>query len=131
MSMMNDTAPCMFCGQIRQISAENELTDEQAIEMATMSCDCPEAIAYQKDKKRKEKAMSHISVLFGEEAEARMKIKEDIVEIMMAATEQIYDGDLDSITLSIPGGVKAKIGMNAKGGIKVERTDSAKRELIG
>lgn len=51
------TAKCRFCGQMTQIEADEKLTAAQAEEQATMTCNCTEAVEYQKEKQRKEKAM--------------------------------------------------------------------------
>mgnify|MGYP000753606984 CR=1 FL=1 len=60
------TAQCRFCGQMVQIETDKELTQPQAEEQATMTCNCTEAVEYQKEKQRKEKAMMNVSALFGE-----------------------------------------------------------------
>lgn len=57
------TAKCRFCGQMTQIEADEELTQPQAEEQATMTCNCTEAVEYQKEKQRKEKAMMNVSAL--------------------------------------------------------------------
>lgn len=51
------TAKCRFYGQMTQIEADEKLTAAQAEEQATMTCNCTEAVEYQKEKQRKEKAM--------------------------------------------------------------------------
>lgn len=53
------TAKCRFCGQMTQIEADEELTAAQAEEQATMTCNCTDAVEYQKEKQRKEKAMQN------------------------------------------------------------------------
>lgn len=52
-----ETAKCRFCGQMTQIEADEKLTAAQAEEQATMTCNCTEAVEYQKERQRKEKAM--------------------------------------------------------------------------
>lgn len=59
------TAECRFCGQMIQLEGDCGLTQPQAEEKATMACRCMEAVEYQKEKLRKEKAMKNVSVLFG------------------------------------------------------------------
>ena len=49
------TAKCRFCGQMTQIEADEELTAAQAEEQATMTCNCTDAVEYQKEKQRKRK----------------------------------------------------------------------------
>lgn len=46
------TAKCRFCGQMTQIEADEELTAAQAEEQATMTCNCTDAVEYQKEKQR-------------------------------------------------------------------------------
>ena len=112
-----------------QIEADEKLTQPQAEEKATMSCTCPEAVEYQKEKQRKEKALKNVSVLFGEDAASEKRIGEGIVNILRAAVEEIYSGGLAKVTLNLRGGVKASISQNSKGEINVERTETKKQKL--
>lgn len=57
------TAKCRFCGQMTQIEADEKLTAAQAEEQATMTCNCTEAVEYQKEKQRKEKAIGIVYVV--------------------------------------------------------------------
>lgn len=98
-------------------------------EKATMSCTCPEAVEYQKEKQRKEKAMKNVSVLFGEDAAPEKRAGEGIVNILRAAVEEIYTGGLAKVTLNLRGGVKASISQNSKGEINVERIETKKQKL--
>ena len=75
------TAQCRFCGQMVQIETDKELTQPQAEEQATMTCNCTEAVEYQKEKQRKEKAMMNVSALFGENAAPDKRCGEGIVNI--------------------------------------------------
>lgn len=113
------TAQCRFCGQMVQIETDKELTQPQAEEQATMTCNCTEAVEYQKEKQRKEKAMMNVSALFGENAAPDKRCGEGIVNILKAAVEEIYTGGLAKVTLNLRGGVKASISQNAKGEINV------------
>ena len=123
------TAACRFCGQMIQLDGDCELTQPQAEEKATMTCQCPEAVEYQKEKQRKEKALKNVSVLFGEDAAPEKRISEGIVNILRAAVEEIYSGGLAKVTLNLRGGVKASISQNSKGEINVERTETKKQKL--
>ena len=93
------------------------------------TCQCPEAVEYQKEKQRKEKALKNVSVLFGEDAAPEKRIGEGIVSILRAAVEEIYSGGLAKVTLNLRGGVKASISQNSKGEINVERTETKKQKL--
>lgn len=72
-----NTAPCRFCGQMVQIDSEEKLTQPQAEEQATMSCTCEQAVEYQKEKQRKEKAMQNVAALFGEAAAPEASISQN------------------------------------------------------
>lgn len=98
------TAQCRFCGQMVQIETDKELTQPQAEEQATMTCNCTEAVEYQKEKQRKEKAMMNVSALFGENATPDKRCGEGIVNILKAAVEEIYTGGLAKVTLNLRGG---------------------------
>lgn len=98
------TAQCRFCGQMVQIETDKELTQPQAEEQATMTCNCTEAVEYQKEKQRKEKAMMNVSALFGENAAPDKRCGEGIVNILKAAVEEIYTGGLAKVTLNLRGG---------------------------
>lgn len=129
MSNIINTAPCRFCGQMVQIETDEKLTKQQAEEEATMLCTCAEALEYQKEKQRKDKALKNVSVLFGEDAAPEKRAGDGIVNILKAAVEEIYTGGLAKVTLNIRGGVKASVSQNSKGEINVERTETKKQKL--
>lgn len=122
-------AACRFCGQMIQLGDDCELTQPQAEEKATMTCTCTEAVDYQKEKQRKEKAMKNVSALFGGDAAPEKRAGEGIVNILKAAVEEIYSGGLAKVTLNLRGGIKASVSQNSKGEINVERTETKKQKL--
>mgnify|MGYP000475510378 CR=1 FL=1 len=128
MSKLN-TGTCRFCGQTIAIETEESLTSPQLAEEATMRCTCEQAVEYQKEKQRKEKALKNVSVLFGQDAAPEKRVGEEIVSILSAAVEEIYTGGLAKVTLNLRGGVKASVSQNAKGEINVERTETKKQKL--
>ena len=128
MSKLN-TGACRFCGQTIAIETEESLTSPQLAEEATMRCTCEQAVEYQKEKQRKEKALKNVSVLFGQDAAPEKRVGEEIVSILSAAVEEIYTGGLAKVTLNLGGGVKASVSQNAKGEINVERTETKKQKL--
>lgn len=123
------TAECRFCGQMIQLDGDCELTQPQAEEKATMTCRCPEAVEYQKEKNRKEKALKNVSTLFGEDATPEKRTSKGITDILRSSVEEIYSGGLAKVTLNLRGGVKASISQNSKGEINVERTETRKQKL--
>ena len=128
MSKLN-TGACRFCGQTIAIETEESLTSPQLAEEATMRCTCEQAVEYQKEKQRKEKALKNVSVLFGQDAAPEKRVGEEIVSILSAAVEEIYTGGPAKATLNLRGGVKASVSQNAKGEINVERTETKKQKL--
>jgi hypothetical protein len=128
MSKLN-TGVCRFCGQTIAIETEESLTSPQLAEEATMRCTCEQAVEYQKEKQRKEKALKNVSVLFGQDAAPEKRVGEEIVSILSAAVEEVYTGGLAKVTLNLRGGVKASVSQNAKGEINVERTETKKQKL--
>lgn len=120
---------CRFCGQQIQLDIEAELTEQQCQEEATMRCQCPDAVEYQKKRNRKEKAMQNVSELFGDGAQPEMQVGESVVNILKAGVEEIYNGGVAKVQLNLRGGVKASISQNSKGEINVERTDTKKQKL--
>lgn len=125
----SNTGACRFCGQTIAIETEESLTSPQLAEEATMRCTCEQAVEYQKEKQRKEKALKNVSVLFGQDAAPEKRVGEEIVSILSAAVEEIYTGGLAKVTLNLRGGVKASVSQNAKGEINVERTETKKQKL--
>lgn len=111
------------------ITTRQDRTPAQAEEQATMTCNCTDAVEYQKEKQRKEKAMQNVATLFGEAATPDKRCGEGIVKILKAAVEEIYTGGLAKVTLNLRGGVKASISQNSKGEINVERTETKKQKL--
>ena len=103
MSKLN-TGTCRFCGQTIAIESEESLTSPQLAEEATMRCTCEQAVEYQKEKQRKEKALKNVSVLFGQDAAPEKRVGEEIVSILSAAVEEIYTGGLAKVTLNLRGG---------------------------
>lgn len=129
MKKIISTAKCRFCGQLVQLDGDCELTEEQAEERAAMLCKCAEAVGYQKIRKRKEKALKNISLLFGEKAAPEKRIDESLISILEKAAEEICSENMEKISLNLWGGVKASVSKTAKGEINVERTETKKRKL--
>ena len=115
------TGTCKYCGQVVQLTRVIE-SDAEAEEEATMKCKCYEAEKYQKEKHRKKKALENVEKLFGSECES-------VQNLLKAAVEIIFNNEMEKITLSLYGGVKATISQNSKGEINVERTVTKKQKL--
>lgn len=125
------TAPCRYCGQIVQFAAEGALTEEMAVEMAALNCDCEDAKAHQILMQQEKKALKNVQALFGEKAGQGNTVGENAIGILNAAVLGACDMELDKLTMNLPGGIKATISRNSEGRIKVERTETKKRQLLG
>ena len=115
------TAPCRYCGQVIQIDEEN-LTEEQAIEAASMRCSCARASYHQRIMRRRETALNNIATLFAREGD-------EIQSILKQAVDNILDESMEKVTLNLKGGIKAVVSQNSKGEINVERTVTSKTKL--
>ena len=115
---------CKFCGQIATIEVPEEWSAEMRDELATELCDCYEATVYQHRKKRKEKAIDALGEQFG--PQSKHPAGERIMQLMKESVDLIVEELLNSVTVDIGCGVKAKLGTTAKGNIKVEKTITEK-----
>lgn len=122
--MVISTAPCKFCGQMVQI--QEALTDEDAVEAATMACECQEAVSYRREKERRERTLQNVRTLFGREEDS-----DGTVRILLAAAGGVLDGEVTKASLTLYDGTRASISLTAQGDINVERTETKKRRLTG
>lgn len=119
------TGGCRFCGQIITVEAPGGWEEEEIDELATECCGCEEAKNYAFKKKRKERALEAISKQFGPYQETGI-IREGTMELLAEIADQVVEDKTQSGTIDIGGGLKAKIGMTAKGAVKVERSKTEK-----
>ena len=102
------TGFCVILFNVKEPEQQEEKPETTQAEVIqnpeTMTCNCTEAVEYQKEKQRKEKAMMNVSALFGENAAPDKRCDEGIVNILKAAVEEIYTGGLAKVTLNLRGG---------------------------
>lgn len=115
---------CKYCGQIAALEIPSDWTEEMCNELATELCECTEAGIYARKKKQKEKASEAIEEQFGDKAEDR--IEEEVIGLLNIIADMVIEDRLNSGTLDIGDGIKAKISLTAKGTVKVERTKTEK-----
>lgn len=70
--------------------------------------------------------MANIQELFGEGQE----VSEEVIAILNAAVLRVCIGEVEKISMNLPGGIKAAISRNSKEEIKVERTETKKRQRL-
>ena len=123
--MRQRTGGCRFCGQIITVEAPGGWEEEEIDELATECCGCEEAKNYAFKKKRKERALEAISKQFGPYKEMGI-VKEETIDLLERIVDQVVEDKIKSGTIDIRDGLKAKIGITAKGAIKVERSKTEK-----
>lgn len=114
---MNKTGACIYCGQIANFNASEDLTIEQENHEATLRCSCEEA-------KRMQQVEASI-------VEAKQDIKElfedyqEIQSLLNGAVELIARRTMEKISIS-KGKLKANITISSKGELKVEKIRTLK-----
>lgn len=115
---------CKFCGQITALEVPSDWTAEMCNELATELCGCLDAEIYTRKKRQKEKAVEAIEEQFGDKAEE--KADEEVIGLLASIAELVIENQLNSGTLDMGNGRKAKIAITTKGLVKVERTMTEK-----
>lgn len=122
------TGYCKFCGQSGIIYAPKTWSQEEVNEAATCRCECDEAKKYAESKERVQKAKNRITELFGSNAER--PIDQDVVTIMLDVVDAIEARHMKGVTIDVGQGVRAKVSKMAKESIKVERTETSKKNNV-
>lgn len=110
---------CRHCGQQRNISPPTP-TQEDADYEAAADCECPGANTERQIRKGQER----VKQLFGEDANKLgfLQVAEsEIIEHLYSTVERVANHQISSVTLNLSSYGKAKISMNTKNKIKVER----------
>lgn len=131
---MEKIAACKFCGQIiADCDVSQAKTEEEALEMGTMQCNCGNAMIYQRKRQQAESAKEEICALFGEDDELHniKKCEPEIIEFLKKSVDLIADGKIYKLSCGISGGGTADIKCDSKGKVTVQRafTIKAKREV--
>lgn len=119
------TGACSFCGQMGQIETLIPWDQEKVNEAVTELCDCYGAKEYARKKGQKERACKAIEGQFGQQADTE-EADEPIRNLLKHIAELIVEERLDSASLDIGNGLKAKLSITSKGYIKVERQKTEK-----
>lgn len=119
------TGACSFCGQMGQIETFLQWEQEKVNEAVTESCDCYDAKEYARKKGQKERACKAIEAQFGQQADTK-ETDESIRKLLKHIVDLIVEEKLDSASLDIGNGLKAKLSITSKGYIKVERQKTEK-----
>lgn len=108
---------CKFCGQTALIETENEA---EALHLATMGCNCEEALNYREIYTRAAEAVEEMQELYREE-----RVQERIIAIFREAIDLMALGIMTQCNVTLPNGKKLKISKRGNGfTINCARSDS-------
>lgn len=122
-SLEEYTGTCKFCGQMGTANGKAGLSEAEVNELITCHCGCEKAKEYAKQKEQIQKA--RIAETFGPAA-GEKALDESIVENLVSFVDIIAQKKMQSVTVDMGRGLKARVSRVAKGSIKVERTETAK-----
>lgn len=114
------TGACHYCGQIYQFETDGRATDEQLNMWAVEKCDCIDARIESKRKQKADRAKKKMEELFDENFL-------DEREVLYKAIDLMVQDKIVKATVDVGNGIKLSVGMNAKGSIKTEITQTKKR----
>lgn len=114
------TGACHYCGQIYQFETDGKATEEQLDRWAEEKCDCTNARIERGKKQRADRAKKKLEELLDENFM-------DEREILYAAIDLMVQDKVVKTTVDIGNGIKLSVGMNSKGSIKTEITQTKKR----
>lgn len=120
---------CKFCGQCNwDLDCSECLNTDEAIEKATESCECDEAVKYTTLRKKYTSAKAHVDDLFGKGCKEKEiePASTNVLTYLYTCAERVVNSDISAVTVNIARGCQAKISASAKGQIKVERTETEK-----
>lgn len=119
------TGGCIFCGQMAQIETMLPWGEEKLNEAATELCNCFAAKEYTRKKGQKERAWKAIDKQYGNQA-GEVEIDESVRNLLKDVAEMIVEEKINSATVDVGNGLKAKISITSKEYIKVERSKTEK-----
>ena len=100
---MSDTrlSACKYCGQTTMVEAQ---TEAKALHMATMQCDCDEAMRYKDMHRKAEEAVEKMEALYSDES-----VPEEIIDLMKQNIDLMRDGVLAEAQYKLRNGKKLKV----------------------
>lgn len=111
---------CAYCGQARNVTAEEDLDQDQIDELATEECSCPQGYSNRKKKAQREACLENIRELIAER-------DPEIAEIFKTCIAPLQEGEFKSVTIDTGYGKKARI-KDTKDGLKIEVEQKKKDE---
>lgn len=114
------TGACQYCGQVYQFETDGRASEGQLDAWAAEKCDCIASRIERKKRQKADNAKKKMEELFGENFM-------DEREVMYRAIDLMVQDKVIKTTVDLGNGIKLSAGMNAKGNIKTEITQTKKR----
>lgn len=115
---------CIYCGQTMLVEATGQEDKKDLDRLATEKCTCDDAKNQQEKVQIVKKTEKNIENLFRDNFP-------EIEAIMKKLLPYIQDKTVKKVVLNIDSSIKAEIGVNSKGKIKVSLTEKNTLERIG
>ena len=113
---------CEYCGEARNVEAEEYDTERRVDQLATEQCGCAGATAERKKREQRENCRKNIEeMIAGEHPE--------IAEIFEKCIEPLQEKVFTSMTVDTGDGKKAKIKVT-RDGLKIELEEKKKDEAL-
>ncbi len=122
MGRVTKNGACVFCGQMRSIEVDEQITDNAVDMEVTKWCNCHNASEQRHKVEKMNVAQTNVDKLFESNSE-------EVREFLKAAVVLIGERRAGKISVELGGKVKAQISKTSKGNIKVERTFSKKEAI--
>ena len=101
MSELTRVSACRFCGQTAMVDAT---TEAEALHLATMQCDCDEAIRYKEMYRKAEEAVAKMEALYDDES-----VPEEIIKLMKQNIGLMREGVITEAQYKLRNGKKLKV----------------------
>lgn len=115
---MKITGACIYCGQIHMVNTEDTTNEAEINRIATLYCNCPDAVREQEIEKSVSEAKDYIKEIFA---------SEDLQRLLTWEVELVARHTIEKANIS-KGEIKVMISRNAKGFIKIDKTRTIKEE---
>lgn len=121
------TGCCRFCGQIGMTDYK-DITEAEANERATLSCNCYDAQKYQQKRAAADMISEELKELCCDDDNGLKPLDESTVDIALSCVEQMVDGELRKATFETAGKGKLLITGTADGKFTVQRQKTVKQK---
>lgn len=122
--MSNYVGCCKYCGQL--LNGNNEFENQDTADAwATARCNCSMATIKRRQAEQVENAKERVEQLFGVDCKEygfSPIANESTIDLLNAAIEHVAGGHVLQVSIATNGDGVAKVSMNSKGNIRVQRS---------